>query len=632
VINVGFKQRIILVASACLVISLLIFALISFYEIKRNLRGEIIDKQMQSMATLQTDLNGWFTSQVNVISALAKELNVHRSLSKDETIPLLKIANDSINAETTYFGLNDGTTIYENGKTPSAGYDPRTRPWFIEGISASTTTIMAPFMGSSSKKLTICIIAPIIRNGVKEGVVSTNILIDDAMKKVYATTFNGGYAFIMDKAGQFVIHPDKNVINKKFQELSPALNDAYKYISSHNKGSVEYTINGEDKILTFGKLENGWIVALSIDTKVAFSFLDQLITMFVIIGFIMTVLSVLVLLGVLKIQFQPLTRLNQLIENLSSSEGDLTQRLEIKNKHDEIGIMSHNINAFIEKIHGMIIASKVSSSENASVSHELSNTSLEVGKRAEEEADIITKATTQAITLKHYLETSVENAKASSNEVSDVVENLQHVSTEVSNLSTLLQESGHREVVLSEKLNTVSLNTAEIKNILGVINDIADQTNLLALNAAIEAARAGEHGRGFAVVADEVRKLAERTQKSLTEINATINVVVQSIVDVSGEMNTNSQELNKITDTSVSVQNNVFEVMKTLNKAVKNANKTIHDYIDTASRIGLITEDISKINEISSINVRSVEEIASAAEHLNKMTENLNIELGKFKS
>lgn len=631
-LKVGFKQRIILVSSVCLIISLLTFAIVSFYEIKRNLKSEIIDKQIQSMVTLQTDLNGWLISQVNIISALAKELNIHRSLSKDETIPLLKMANDSINAETTYFGLNDGTMIYENGKAPSSGYDPRTRPWFLEGMQASETTIMAPFIGSSSKKLTICIIAPIIRNGVKQGVVSTNILIDDAMKKVYATIFNGGYAFIMDKEGQFIIHPDKSVINKKIQELSPSLHNTYQYITANDKGSVEYTIDGEDKILTFGKLQNGWIVGLTIDTKVAFAFLDQLITMFVMIGFIMTVLSVLVLQGILKIQFQPLTQLNHLIKNLSSNDGDLTQRLEVKNKNDEIGIISLNINVFIEKIHSMIMTAKVSSTENASVAHELSNTSLEVGKRAEEEATIITQTTRATTALKSYLETSVEHAKVSSNEVNLVMTHLQNVSSEISNLSLLLQESGRKEVVLSEKLSTVSTNTVEIKNILSVINDIADQTNLLALNAAIEAARAGEHGRGFAVVADEVRKLAERTQKSLIEINASINVVVQSIIDVSGEMNVNSHDITKITNTSILVQNNVFDVLNTLDKAIKNANKTIHDYIDTASKIGLITKDISKINEISSINVRSVEEIASAAEHLNKMTENLNVELGKFKS
>lgn len=627
----GFQRQIIAVASACLVVSLIVFASINYFTIQDNVKIEIIQKQMTAMRALQVDLNNWFADRVNIISALGKQLGEHKSLAKEEVIPLLKVANDSMASETTYLGLQDGVMIYENAKEPSIGYDPRTRPWYIEGIKSQKTTIMPPFVGSSSKKLTICIVSPVIRQNKTVGVTTANILVEDAMKKVYATKYEGGYAYILDPEGQFIIHPKEELINKKFQDLDPSLTQVFNYMRSHNEGYIEYSINGEEKILTFGKLQNGWITVLTIEKKVAFAFLDTIVKTFLLVGFMMTFLSIVIIGFVLKWQFKPFETLNGIIQNLASAEGDLTQRLEVR-RHDEIGMISHNINQFIEKIHAIIISSKSSSQENASVSYELSKTSLEVGKRAEEEASIITKATSDALNLKIYLNASVESAKHSSGEIVGVVQNLSSVHADISTLSKSLQSSRDREIKLTEKLNLVSENTVEIKNILNVINDIADQTNLLALNAAIEAARAGEHGRGFAVVADEVRKLAERTQKSLVDINATINVVVQSIVGVNDEMNLNTQALNTITLTSEQVQGNVDTVMGTLTEAISHANQTIQDYINTAIHIEGIVEEISKVNTLSSHNVRSVEEIASAAEHLSRMTHQLNNELDKFKS
>jgi methyl-accepting chemotaxis protein len=332
---------------------------------------------------------------------------------------------------------------------------------------------------------------------------------------------------------------------------------------------------------------------------------------------------------ILNIQFKPLNKLHHLVENLSSAEGDLTQRIEVI-REDEIGIISQNINKFIEKIQAIIEASKNSSNENDAISHELFHTALAVNKRVEEESVIIEKATIEATLLQEYLKISVENANISNKEVEKVVFKLQEVSQDVSGLSSLLQENGQRDIHLSGKLRSVSVNAVEIREVLEVINEIADQTNLLALNAAIEAARAGEHGRGFAVVADEVRKLAERTQKSLTDINATVNIVVESIINVSEEMNINSKEIVKITDTSTCVEENVSSLMSTLNHAVENTHQTIKDYIETASKIGQITTNIEKINKISNINVNSMEEISVASEHLSKLTTDLKSELGKF--
>lgn len=129
-----------------------------------------------------------------------------------------------------------------------------------------------------------------------------------------------------------------------------------------------------------------------------------------------------------------------------------------------------------------------------------------------------------------------------------------------------IQSVANKEHELSENLQSLAGNAQETKQILVTIGDIADQTNLLALNAAIEAARAGEHGRGFAVVADEVRKLAERTQKSLAETAATINILIQAINDNSDSLNKNMDEMMDLTQYVGTVDNKMEDILSSMDR------------------------------------------------------------------
>ncbi|WP_121021413.1 methyl-accepting chemotaxis protein [Helicobacter vulpis] len=342
----------------------------------------------------------------------------------------------------------------------------------------------------------------------------------------------------------------------------------------------------------------------------------------------------LVIFSAILMRWTILTRLRTLVNKViafTQGDKDLTSRFAPDNSKDEIAQTGVYINRFVEDIHDVVKNISYHSVQNHHLAASLNAIIAKTTASTQNNIQEIKRLYSVSLDLSATIKTSLGEAQSVSDKLGKTQDSINQSNSALSGMLEYILETAHTEEALASQIERLSQNADSVKEILHIIEEIAKQTNLLALNAAIEAARAGEHGRGFAVVADEVRNLAARTQQSLADINSTIGVIVKEINDVADQMGSNSKKIKDLSTNSAQVQRRFEGMSVEMEGMLADTQSFIHNYLKTSQDIAGMIDKLNAIERNTQESAQSAQEVLNLSNSLHTSSVELDANIKQFK-
>ncbi|EAS42583.1 methyl-accepting chemotaxis protein [Photobacterium profundum] len=617
-----------LIGSILIAISIIATSLIwlASQELFSQTRNGIYSRAI-SLTNIATDsIGSWLDDHKLIIQSTSKVTDI--SLLQPAMLQAKQIGkfNDVFYADLT------GQLFIAGQNTALKGFDARQREWYSKALNANDVIVSSPYIGADNGKTMITFSVPIYINGQKSGVIGADIPLNSLQNNINNYDVgDSAHAMLLTNKGQILAYPAPNLIMNKFTSVAPELTPTAIDAAIQNKSIEIYQQQGKDKLVYFDAIANSnWLFAVEMDRDTEEASHQRLLRQLIMTGTIATLLAMLFVSWLINYLFRDLVRVSQALAEIANGKGDLTQRLE-PNSDDEVGQLAINFNRFVSNMHTMV---KQLNKVSASLNQQSHTTAAQAEERStriqhqQDEINMVATAINEMAAATQEIAHNAENTAKTSSETVTVVEHgaaqVHQSQGSIANLATDVKTA--TEVI--EELNT---HAQSINTILSTIQGIAEQTNLLALNAAIEAARAGEQGRGFAVVADEVRVLSQRTHASTQEIQQMIETLQRTTTHAVGIMGDSRQ----LAEATVEDATASSDSLSQINSAVVNISDMATQIASAAEEQSSVTEEITRntvgIRDVSNELAIEATEAAQQAAELSELSHQLQQEIKQFK-
>ncbi|QET81662.1 methyl-accepting chemotaxis protein [Aeromonas veronii] len=588
--NLSLKQKILL--SVVIALSLVILLLSwQSYSSQKSLLLQGSQEQLQRLGTQQAErVSDWLAARRDVIQALGNKAGA-------EPLNALQQAQVSGRFQLTYFGESSGKMNDSDPSINRDGYDPRSRGWYQEAMSKGGLIVTKPYLDVAYNIMVVTLAQP-VSGGVVGGDLSIASLVEDVTKMQLPAD---GFAIMMHKDGTIIAYKDAAKAMKPASEIDNDLTNALIEQSKSSKDLVPayFDSEGRDKLLWAADIpDTDWELVLVLDKAALEAPLSSLLMTQLGMALLVLVGSILAISWLVSMLLGPLTKVSQALARIADGNGDLTQRIKI-DANDEVGQLANSFNRFVGSQHQLIGNIRQLANElNADAERSLVTNQAAVDElqRQQQEVTMVATAVTEMASATMEIAGNAENTAAAAQQSAQSSEQGKMLVNKTrQSINGLAEEVGQATEVIGE----LSRHAQAITSILSTIQGIAEQTNLLALNAAIEAARAGEQGRGFAVVADEVRVLSRRTQDSTQQIQSTIETLQQTTARAVSLMQT-SQGL---ADNSVQDADQAVRALEEITSAISLIS-------DMAGQIATAAEEQTQVTGEITQNTTAIKDVS----------------------